>query len=63
MPKKSKPLRPSMDEFELEELRNGVVEAHREKAVVLILLWQRDPVQGKIVKFDGQSQMKSLLIV
>ncbi|MDQ0187765.1 hypothetical protein MKX67_02595 [Cytobacillus sp. FSL W7-1323] len=63
MPKKSKSLRPSMDEFELEELGNGVVEEHRVKAVVLILLWQRDPVQGEIVKLDGQSHMKSLLIV
>ncbi|WP_461611939.1 YolD-like family protein [Cytobacillus kochii] len=57
IPKKSKPQRPSRDEFELEELGNAVVEAHREKAEVLILLWQRDPVQGKIVKLDGQSQL------
>ncbi|WP_263624319.1 hypothetical protein [Cytobacillus kochii] len=38
MPKKSKPQRPSRDEFELEELGNAVVEAHREKTEVLILL-------------------------
>ncbi|MCM3324220.1 YolD-like family protein [Cytobacillus kochii] len=57
MPKKSKPQRPSRDEFELEELGNAVVEAHREKTEVLILLWQRDPIQGKIIKLDGQSQL------
>ncbi|MEK5108238.1 YolD-like family protein [Cytobacillus sp. FSL K6-0129] len=57
MPKKSKPQRPSRDEFELEELGNAVVEAHREKKEVLILLWQKDPIQGKIVKLDGQSQL------
>ncbi|MCM3180789.1 YolD-like family protein [Cytobacillus horneckiae] len=57
MPKKSKPQRPSRDEFELEELGNAVVEAHRENSEVLITLWQRDPVQGKIVKLDGQTQL------
>ncbi|MDQ0269914.1 YolD-like family protein [Cytobacillus purgationiresistens] len=57
MPKKSKPQRPSRDEFELEELGNAVVEAHREKSDVLITLWQREPVQGKIVKLDVQSQL------
>ncbi len=36
MPKKSKPQQPSRDEFELEELGNAVVEAHREKSEVLI---------------------------
>lgn len=46
MLKKSKPQRPSRDEFELEELGNAVVEAHREKTEVLILLWQRDSIQG-----------------
>ncbi|WP_404293215.1 YolD-like family protein [Cytobacillus kochii] len=57
MPKKSKPQRPSRDEFELEELGNAVVEAHREKTQVLILLWQREPIQGKIVNLDGQTQL------
>lgn len=57
MPKKSKPQRPSRDEFELEELGNAVVEAHREKTEVLILLWQREPIQGKIVNLDGQTQL------
>ncbi|ASV69997.1 hypothetical protein CKF48_09640 [Cytobacillus kochii] len=57
MPKKSKAQRPSRDEFELEELGNAVVEAHREKTEVLILLWQREPIQGKIVNLDGQTQL------
>ncbi|MEK4197935.1 YolD-like family protein [Cytobacillus sp. FSL K6-0265] len=57
MPKKSKPQRPSRDEFELEELGNAVVEAHREKTEVLILLWQSEPIQGKIVNLDGQTQL------
>lgn len=57
MQKKSKPQRPKRDEFEIEELGNAVVEAQREKSEVLITLWQRDPVQGKIVKLDGQTQL------
>ncbi|MCM3180869.1 hypothetical protein [Cytobacillus horneckiae] len=36
---------------------NAVVEAHREKSEVLITLWKREPIQGKIVKLDGQTQL------
>ncbi|MBN6889628.1 YolD-like family protein [Cytobacillus horneckiae] len=57
MQKKSKPQRPKRDEFEVEELGNAVVEAHREKSEVLITLWQREPVQGRIAKLDGQTQL------
>ncbi|MDQ0268675.1 hypothetical protein [Cytobacillus purgationiresistens] len=34
--KKTKPQRPARDEFEMEELGNAVVEAHREKSEVNI---------------------------
>ncbi|MBN6889884.1 YolD-like family protein [Cytobacillus horneckiae] len=57
MQKKSKPQRPKRDEFEIEELGNAVAEAYREKSEVLITLWQREPVQGRIVKLDGQTQL------
>ncbi|WP_307475851.1 YolD-like family protein [Cytobacillus purgationiresistens] len=54
---KTKPQRPTRDEFDMEELGNAVVEAHREKNEVLITLWQRETIQGKIVKLDGQTQL------
>ncbi|WP_321202461.1 YolD-like family protein [Bacillus sp. CRN 9] len=57
MQKKSKPQRPKRDEFEIEELGNAVVEAHREKSEVLVTLWQREPIQGRIVNLDGQTQL------
>ncbi|MGG3801811.1 YolD-like family protein [Metabacillus fastidiosus] len=57
MPKKSKPQRPSRDEFEIEELGNSLVEAHQEENEVILTVWQKDPVQGKIVKLDGQTKM------
>ncbi|MGG0891705.1 hypothetical protein [Cytobacillus horneckiae] len=47
--KKSKPQRPKRDEFEIEELGNAVVEAYNEKYGVVLTLWQREPIQGKIV--------------
>ena len=57
MQKKSKPQRPSRDEFELEELGNSLVEAFEEKNEVILTIWQKDSVRGKIVKLDGQTQM------
>lgn len=55
--KKSKPQRPKRDEFEIEELGNAVVEAYNEKYEVALTLWQREPIQGKIVNLDGQTQL------
>ncbi|MGG3800475.1 YolD-like family protein [Metabacillus fastidiosus] len=60
MPKKSKPQRPSRDEFEIEELGNSLVEAYEEENEVILTVWQKDPVQGKIVKLDGQTKMVHL---
>lgn len=57
-PKKvKKASRPTRDEFELEELGNALVEAHQEENEVILTVWQREPVQGNIVKLDGQTQM------
>lgn len=57
MPKRTKPQRPSLDEFELEELANTVNESYREKSKVLLNIWQKEPICGQIVKLDGQTQM------
>lgn len=57
MAKKSKPQRPTRDEFELEELGNQLVEAHQEKSEVILTLWQKDPIQGRIIKLDGQTKL------
>lgn len=57
MAKKSKPQRPTRDEFELEELGNSLVEAYEEKNEVILTIWQKDPVQGKIIKMDGQTKL------
>jgi hypothetical protein len=57
MPKKSKPQRPARDEFELEELGNQLVEAYAEKNEVILTIWQKEPIQGEIVKLDGQTKL------
>ncbi len=57
MPKKVKPQRPTRDEYELEELGNSLVEAYEEKNEVCLAVWQKDPIRGKIVKLDGQTQL------
>lgn len=41
MPKKTKPQRPSRDEFELEELSNQLIEVYDEKSQVILLVWQK----------------------
>ncbi|MGE8207848.1 YolD-like family protein [Heyndrickxia sp. NPDC080065] len=57
MPKKSKPQRPTRDEFELEELGKTLVEAFKEENEVILTVWQKGQVQGKIVKLDGQTKL------
>ncbi|MFP3723492.1 YolD-like family protein [Niallia circulans] len=58
-PKKvKKPSRPSRDEFELEELANTLTEALEDKAELRLTVWKReDPVRGKVVKMDGNTQL------
>lgn len=60
MPKKSKPQRPTRDEFELEELGNTLVEACEEKTMVNLTVWKKGEVQqvlGTITKMDGQTKL------
>ncbi|MGM7634143.1 YolD-like family protein [Bacillus sp. Hm123] len=55
---KSKPQRPTRDEFELEEIANQLNEAFAEKTEVVLSVWKReDPVQGKITKMDGRTKL------
>lgn len=55
--KKKKASRPSRDEFELEEISEALKEAKEGKFEVVLTLWEKDPVQGKIIKMDGQTQL------
>ena len=48
--------RPTRDEFELEEIGNALVEAHDEKSEVKLNVWEKDLVQGKIVKMDSRTR-------
>ncbi len=59
MPKKSKPQKPTRDEFELEELGNMLIEAYQEKNLVDLTIWKKGQfqVQGKIIKMDGQTKL------
>ncbi|GIN41535.1 YolD-like family protein [Heyndrickxia oleronia] len=59
MPKKSKPQKPTRDEFELEELGNMLIEAYQEKNLVNLTVWKKGQfqVQGKIIKMDGQTKL------
>lgn len=59
MPKKSKPQKPTRDEFELEELGNMLIEAYQEKNLVNLTIWKKGQfqVQGKIIKMDGQTKL------
>ncbi|MEK4030773.1 YolD-like family protein [Pseudobacillus sp. FSL P4-0506] len=56
--KQSKPQRPSRDEFELEEIAYQLTEAMEEKTEVALSVWkEEEPVQGKIIKMDGQTKL------
>ncbi|MCM3454786.1 YolD-like family protein [Heyndrickxia oleronia] len=59
MPKKSKPQKPTRDEFELEELGNMLIDAYQEKNLVNLTIWKKGQfqVQGKIIKMDGQTKL------
>lgn len=54
---KVKKKRPTRDEFELEEIGNTLVEAYDEKSEVNLNVWEREPVQGNIVKMDSRTRL------
>lgn len=54
---KVKRKRPTRDEFELEEIGNILVEAYDEKSEVNLIVWEREPVQGNIVKMDSRTRL------
>ncbi|MCM3620528.1 YolD-like family protein [Sutcliffiella horikoshii] len=61
-PKKvKKSSRPTRDEFEMEELGNAIEEAYREKIEVIVTIWQREPLKGKISKLDGETKTVHIL--
>lgn len=50
--------RPIRSEFELQELGEQLVDAKEEKREVVLRVWKRrEPVQGRIAKLDGMTQM------
>ncbi|MBS4190807.1 YolD-like family protein [Bacillus sp. FJAT-49705] len=49
--------RPTRDEFELEEIGNALVEANGENSEVILNVWEKEPVQGKIVKMDSRTRL------
>lgn len=54
---KVKKKRPTRDEFELEEIGNSLTEAHAEKSEVHLIVWEKEPVQGNIVKMDSRTKL------
>ncbi|UYG93169.1 YolD-like family protein [Cytobacillus firmus] len=54
---KVKRKRPTRDEFELEEIGNTLVEAYDEKSEVNLIVWEREPIQGNIVKMDSRTRL------
>ncbi|KAB2335106.1 YolD-like family protein [Bacillus mesophilum] len=54
---KVKKKRPTRDEFELEEIGNSLTEAHTEKSEVHLIVWEKEPVQGNIVKMDSRTKL------
>jgi hypothetical protein len=40
----------------LRELGNRINEAHQEKSEVILTVWQKESVQGKITRLDGKTQ-------
>ncbi|TCJ01973.1 YolD-like family protein [Cytobacillus praedii] len=54
---KVKKKRPTRDEFELEEIGNTLVEAYDEKSEVILNVWEKEDVQGNIVKMDSRTRL------
>ena len=58
MGKKSKPKRPTRDDFELEELANRLIEVMEEKTDVNLLVWnQEELVTGRVVELDSRTKL------
>ncbi|OZI12952.1 hypothetical protein CEW92_03880 [Bacillaceae bacterium SAS-127] len=58
---KSKPQRPTRDEFEVEEITYQLNEAFAEKTEVVLSVWKReDPARGKVMKMDGQTKLNHI---
>ena len=36
---------------------NALVEAHDEKSEVILNVWEKDPVQGMIIKMDSRTRL------
>ncbi|MCM3237280.1 YolD-like family protein [Heyndrickxia oleronia] len=45
IPKKTKPQRPTLDEFKLEELGSMLAEAFQDKTLVNLTVWEKGEVQ------------------
>lgn len=55
---KVKMKRPTRDEFELEDLGNQLIEAHREGTEVVLTVWgKEEKLRGRIEKLDAQTKM------
>ncbi|MEH7391503.1 YolD-like family protein [Bacillus sp. JJ1474] len=54
---KVKKKRPTRDEFELEEIGNSLVEAHDEKSEVILDIWEKESIQGQIIKMDSRTRL------
>ncbi|MEH7522040.1 YolD-like family protein [Bacillus sp. JJ1503] len=54
---KVKKKRPTRDEFELEEIGNSLVEAHDEKSEVILDIWEKEVIQGQIIKMDSRTRL------
>ncbi|MEH7342783.1 YolD-like family protein [Bacillus sp. JJ1532] len=54
---KVKKKRPTRDEFELEEIGNSLVEAHDEKSEVILDIWEKEAIQGQIIKMDSRTRL------
>ncbi|WP_102274120.1 YolD-like family protein [Cytobacillus massiliigabonensis] len=54
---KVKKKRPTRDEFELEEIGNTLVEAFDEKSEVILDVWEKENVQGQIIKMDSRTKL------
>jgi len=56
--KKSKPKRPTRDDFELEELANRLIEVMEEKNDVSLLVWnEEEQVTGRVVELDSRTKL------
>lgn len=57
MAKDKGPKRPTRDEYVLEELGERLVEAHQEKEIVQLEIWNQASVIGRIVTLDSRTKL------